>query len=157
MVACLKSTDIETLTMAAPTVVQGNPDHPGVKNLLLSPVVDGDFIPDQPGNLLHNAADIDYLAGVNNMDGHLFTAQDIPSLGNKNQETSVEDVKRLLAAYTKEKGQAGLEVAFAEYSSHWGSTPSQDTIKKTAVDIGTDYIFLVPIQTAIYLHAANAM
>ncbi|KAE8284852.1 Bile salt-activated lipase [Larimichthys crocea] len=157
MVACLKSTDIETLTMAAPTVVQGNPDHPGVKNLLLSPVVDGDFLPDQPGNLFHNAADIDYLAGVNNMDGHLFTAQDIPSLGNKNQETPVEDVKRLLAAYTKEKGQAGLKVAFAEYSSNWGSTPSQDTIKKTAVDIGTDYIFLVPIQTAIYLHAANAI
>lgn len=62
---------------------------PGVKNLLLSPVVDGDFLPDQPGNLFHNAADIDYLAGVNNMDGHLFTAQDIPSLGNKNQETPV--------------------------------------------------------------------
>lgn len=42
------------------------------------------------------------------------------------------------------------------YSSEWESTPSQTTIKRTAVDIGTDYIFLVPIETAIYLHAANA-
>lgn len=65
-------------------------------------------------------------------------------------------MKRLHAAYTEEKGQAGFEVAFAEYSSNWGSPPSQNTIKRTAVDIGTDYIFLVPIQTAIYLHAANA-
>lgn len=60
---------------------------PGLKNLPLSPVVDGDFLPDQPGNLFHNAAEIDYLAGVNDMDGHLFTSQDIPSLGDKNQET----------------------------------------------------------------------
>nr|BAO01448.1 bile salt-activated lipase 2 [Thunnus orientalis] len=157
MVACLKSTDAGTLAMASPPITQGSPDHPAVENLLLSPVVDGDFLPDQPGNLFHNAAEIDYLAGANDMDGHLFTSQDIPSLGDKNQETPIEDVKRLLAAYTKEKGQAGLDIAFAEYSSNWGSTPSQDTIKRTAVDIGTDYIFLVPIQTAIYLHAANAM
>ena len=58
-----------------------------MKNVLLSPVVDGDFLPDQPINLFHNTADIDYLAGVNDMDGHHFTLQDIPSLGIKNQET----------------------------------------------------------------------
>lgn len=62
---------------------------PGVMNLLLSPVVDGDFLPDKPENLFHNAADIDYLAGVNNMDGHLFTSQDIPSLQHKDKETPV--------------------------------------------------------------------
>lgn len=67
-----------------------------------------------------------------------------------------KDIKRLLAAYTTGKGQAGSEAAFALYSSEWESTPSQTTIKRTAVDIGTDYIFLVPIETAIYLHAANA-
>uniref|UniRef100_A0A3B4XPL9 Carboxylic ester hydrolase n=1 Tax=Seriola lalandi dorsalis TaxID=1841481 RepID=A0A3B4XPL9_SERLL len=156
MVACLKSTDAETLTMAFPRIQQGSPDYPGVNQLSLTPVADGDFLPDQPANLYHNAADIDYLAGVNDMDGHLFTSQDIPSFKNKTKEIPVEDVKRLLAAYTKEMGQAGFEVAFAEYSSTWGSKPSQDTIKRTAVNIGTDYIFLVPIQTAIYLHAANA-
>lgn len=49
------------------------------------PVVDGDFIPDDPSKLFHNAADIDYLAGINNMDGHSFTAMDIPALRNKNK------------------------------------------------------------------------
>ncbi|XP_034402891.1 bile salt-activated lipase-like [Cyclopterus lumpus] len=156
MVACLKSTDARNLTMAVPRVAQGSPDYPGVTNLLLSPVVDGDFLPDRPANLFHNAAEVDYLAGVNDMDGHIFTLQDIPSLGDKNQETPVEDVKRLLTAYTKEMGPAASEIAFAEYSSNWGSTPSQDSIKRAAVDIGTDYIFLVPVQTDIYLHAANA-
>ena len=51
--------------------------------MVLSPVVDGDFIPDDPVRLFHNAADVDYLAGVNDMDGHLFTAGDIPALGKK--------------------------------------------------------------------------
>lgn len=48
------------------------------------PVVDGDFIPDDPSKLFHNAADIDYLAGINNMDGHSFTSMDLPALANKN-------------------------------------------------------------------------
>lgn len=52
-------------------------------------MVDGDFIPDDPSKLFHNAADVDYLAGVNNMDGHSFTALDIPALANKNQLASV--------------------------------------------------------------------
>jgi len=60
---------------------------PEVTNVLLTPVVDGDFLPDQPFNLFHNAAEVDYLAGVNDMDGHLFTLKDIPSLGDKNQAT----------------------------------------------------------------------
>ncbi|XP_075885490.1 bile salt-activated lipase-like [Nelusetta ayraudi] len=156
MVECLKSTDAATLTMAAPSIKQGSPDYPGVTFLQLTPVVDGDFIPEEPSQLFHNAANIDYLAGVNDMDGHLFTSKDIPSLGKKNAPTPVEHLKRLLAAYTKDKGAAGWEAAFAVYSSEWESTPSQTTIKRTAVDIGTDYIFLVPIETAIYLHAANA-
>lgn len=57
--------------------------------MVLAPVVDGDFLPDQPDKLFHNTADIDYLSGVNNMDGHLFTSKDISSIGDKNQETSV--------------------------------------------------------------------
>ncbi|XP_056157758.1 bile salt-activated lipase-like [Lampris incognitus] len=155
MAACLKLTDAKALTMAAPRVTPGSPDKPGVLLLLLTPVIDGDFIPDEPGKLFHNAADFDYLAGVNNMDGHVFTAKDIPSLDGK-EDTPIEDVRRLLRVYTKEKGQPGLDIAFAEYSSNWGPTPSQYAIKITAVDIGTDYIFLAAIQASLYLHAANA-
>ena len=65
-------------------------------------------------------------------------------------------MKRLLASYTKDKGKAGLDNAFSTYTQTWGSNPSQETIKKTIVEIGTDYIFLVPTQAALYLHAANA-
>ncbi|XP_020794404.2 bile salt-activated lipase-like [Boleophthalmus pectinirostris] len=156
MVDCLRTVDAGNLTMAAPMIKQGNPDQPGVMNLLLTPVVDGDFLPDHPTKLFHNAAEVDYLLGVNNMDGHMFTSQDIPSLGSKNKDTPIEDLRRLLRAYTKEKGPAALELAFTEYSSEWGPSPSQDTIKRTAVDIGTDFIFLVPIQTTVYLHTTMA-
>ncbi|KAK7896591.1 hypothetical protein WMY93_021916 [Mugilogobius chulae] len=156
MADCLKAIDAETLTMAAPRVKQGSPDHPGVMNLLLTPVVDGDFLPDHPSKLFHNAAEVDYLLGVNNMDGHIFTSQDIPSLGHKDEDTPVEDLRRLLRAYTKEEGPVALDMTFAEYTSAWGPSPSQETIKKTAVDIGTDYLFLVPIETAVYLHATTA-
>ena len=67
-----------------------------------------------------------------------------------------DDVTALLRFYTKDKGQAGLEAALAEYTAHWGPSPSQDQVKITAVEVGTDHYFLAPVQTAIYLHAAAA-
>lgn len=56
-------------------------------NLALSPVIDGDFLPDEPSTLFHNAADIDYILGVNDMDGHLFTAIDVPSINSQLVDT----------------------------------------------------------------------
>lgn len=67
-----------------------------------------------------------------------------------------DDVKRLLASYTRDKGKAGADAAFSTYTSPWGTNPNREDVKKTVVEIGTDYIFLVPTQTALYLHAANA-
>jgi bile salt-stimulated lipase len=64
-------------------------------------------------------------------------------------------VKLLLSSLTK-KGEAATNNAFAEYTADWGDEPSQKTIKKTVVMIETDYIFLVPTQVALYLHASNA-
>ena len=62
---------------------------PLVLNLVLSGVIDGDFLPDEPYNLFHNAAEIDYIAGVNDMDGHLFTGLDVPSINSPLVDTSV--------------------------------------------------------------------
>jgi len=156
MAACLKMTDPERLTMAGIPSLSSSPDSPLVNNLEFAPVVDGDFLPDHPGQLFHNAAEIDYLAGANDMDGHIFTAIDVPSINSVLLDTPVEDVKRLLGAYTKEKGQAGLDKAFDTYSSTWATNHTQQDIKQTIVMIGTDYIFLIPTQAALYLHAANA-
>uniref|UniRef100_UPI003AAB4710 bile salt-activated lipase n=1 Tax=Centroberyx gerrardi TaxID=166262 RepID=UPI003AAB4710 len=156
MMACLKMTDPVALTLAGNLELKASPEHPIVKNLVLSAVIDGDFLPDEPGNLFHNAADIDYIAGINDMDGHLFTGLDVPSINRPLVDTPVDDLKALLGAYTKGKGQAGLDSAFNQYSSSWGgSKPSKEKIKRTIVEIGTDYIFLVPTQAALYLHAAN--
>lgn len=55
--------------------------------LELAPVVDGDFIPAHPSELFHNAAQFDYMAGVNSMDGHLFAGVDVPSINIKNATT----------------------------------------------------------------------
>ncbi|KAM3874403.1 bile salt-activated lipase-like [Diretmus argenteus] len=153
MVACLKMTDPVALTLAGKGSLASSADSPLVNNLVLSPVIDGDFLPDEPGNLFHNAANIDYMAGINDMDGHLFTGLDVPSINSPFLNTPVDDVKRLLGSYTKEKGKAGVESAFNTYNSTWDTDPSQETIKKTIVEIGTDYIFLVPTQAALYLHA----
>jgi bile salt-stimulated lipase len=67
-----------------------------------------------------------------------------------------EDLRALLGAYTKVKGKAGQEAAFSQYSTGWGANPSKETVKRTVVDIGTDYIFLIPTQSALYLHASHA-
>ncbi|XP_029300719.1 LOW QUALITY PROTEIN: bile salt-activated lipase-like [Cottoperca gobio] len=156
MASCLKMTDPAVLTLAGTLSLRSSPDHPVVNNLILSPVIDGDFVPDEPFNLYHNAAKIDYIAGVNDMDGHLFTGVDVPTINSPLVDTPIQDVKRLLAAYTKEKGKAGLDQAYSTYTSSWNSNPSKETIKRTIVDIGTDFIFLIPVQSALYLHAANA-
>uniref|UniRef100_A0A1A8ASG0 Carboxylic ester hydrolase n=1 Tax=Nothobranchius furzeri TaxID=105023 RepID=A0A1A8ASG0_NOTFU len=71
-------------------------------------------------------------------------------------DTPTEDVKRLLAALTKDKGTLGSENAYSTYTYEWGSKPSREAVKKTVVDIETDYIFLIPTQATLYLHAANA-
>uniref|UniRef100_A0A665VS15 Carboxylic ester hydrolase n=1 Tax=Echeneis naucrates TaxID=173247 RepID=A0A665VS15_ECHNA len=155
MVSCLKTTDPARLTLAGTISFSGSPDHPVLENLALSPVIDGDFLPDDPSNLFHNAADIDYIAGITDMDGHIFTGLDVPSINSQLIDTPIEDVRRLLASYTKEKGAAGLDNAYSTYTSTWGSNPNRETIKKTVVEIGTDYIFLVATQAALYLHANN--
>lgn len=65
------------------------PPAPGVvMDLLeLAPVIDGDFIPEEPSQLFHNAAQYDYLAGVNSMDGHIFAGVDVPSINIRNATT----------------------------------------------------------------------
>ncbi|XP_020491720.1 carboxyl ester lipase, tandem duplicate 2 [Labrus bergylta] len=156
MAACLKMTDPVTLTLAGSISIISSPDNPVVFNLLLSPVVDGDFLPDEPHKLFHNAAEIDYIAGVNDMDGHLFTGLDVPSVNSHLVDTPVGDLKRLLASYVKDGGPLALDNAYSTYTSTWGSNPNKETIKKTVVDVGTDIIFLVPTQAALYLHATNA-
>ncbi|XP_062334932.1 bile salt-activated lipase-like [Osmerus eperlanus] len=156
MMACLRMTDPVTLTLAAHLNIQGSPSNPIVQNLALAGVIDGDFLPDDPANLFHNAADIDYIGGVNDMDGHLFAGMDIGSINQPLQDTPVEDVKTLLGALTKEKGQAAVDSSFRLYTLNWGNKPSQESIKKTVVEIETDYIFLVPTQVSLYLHASNA-
>uniref|UniRef100_A0AAV2J2T9 Carboxylesterase type B domain-containing protein n=1 Tax=Knipowitschia caucasica TaxID=637954 RepID=A0AAV2J2T9_KNICA len=156
MASCLKMTDPVLLTLAGSFSTESSPAQPILQNLALAAVVDGDFLPDEPSKLFHNAAEVDYIAGANDMDGHIFTSLDIPSINSMLVDTPIEDVKTLLASYTKEKGNAGLEEAFSTYSSDWGAKPSRETIKKTAVAVGTDYIFLVPTQAALYMHAKKA-
>ncbi|XP_054613735.1 carboxyl ester lipase, tandem duplicate 2 [Dunckerocampus dactyliophorus] len=156
MASCLKMTDPVLLTLAVPLNLATSPDAPLVYNLVLTPVIDGDFLPDEPSNLFHNAADIDYMAGVNDMDGHFFIAIDVPSINSHLVETPIDDMKTLLASFTKDMGESGLEEAYAMYTSTWGAKPSKEDIKTTIVDIGTDYIFLIATQAALYLHAANS-
>merc|ERR1712168_993156 len=156
MVACLKMTDPTLLTMAGDLEINSSPSNPIVMNLKLSPVIDGDFLPGDPSTLFANAADIDYIIGANDMDGHLFTGLDVPSINSPLIETKVEDVEELLRSYTQEKGSAAATAAFNLYSSTWSSNPTKEQVKKTVVDIGTDWIFLVPTQAALYMHATHA-
>uniref|UniRef100_A0A8P4KPW7 Carboxylic ester hydrolase n=1 Tax=Dicentrarchus labrax TaxID=13489 RepID=A0A8P4KPW7_DICLA len=128
MITCLKMSDPVGLTMAGKIDVLVSLLSPGVVMDLLefSPVVDGDFIPDEPSKLFHNAAQFDYLAGVNSMDGHFFAGVD------------------------EHHGWTFT------YTSHWGSAPEQAVVKKTVADIETDFLFLVPTQIALQLHANNS-
>ncbi|XP_013878249.1 bile salt-activated lipase isoform X2 [Austrofundulus limnaeus] len=157
MLTCLKMSDPVGLTMAGKIDILLILGKGVVMDMLeLSPVVDGDFLPDEPSNLFHNAAQFDYLAGTNSMDGHIFAGVDVPSINSKKANTTAEQVKGLLTGLTKEKGDAAVPSAFSVYSVHWGLAPDPAIVKKTVADIETDFLFLVPTQIALQLHANNS-
>uniref|UniRef100_A0A673LQM4 Carboxylic ester hydrolase n=1 Tax=Sinocyclocheilus rhinocerous TaxID=307959 RepID=A0A673LQM4_9TELE len=156
MVACLRRTDPKTVTLAGSVNFSASASHPIVHNLALSPVIDGDFLPGEPETLFGNAADIDYIAGVNDMDGHIFATIDIPSLNNALVSTPVEDVRALSIALSESRGPDAGVATYEEYTVNWGSKPSDTDVKKTIVDMETDYIFLVPTQATLYLHSDHA-
>uniref|UniRef100_A0A672YN75 Carboxylic ester hydrolase n=1 Tax=Sphaeramia orbicularis TaxID=375764 RepID=A0A672YN75_9TELE len=149
MLACLKISDPVGLTMAGKidSHLRGRLFCPGVvMDLLeLSPVVDGDFIPDHPSKLFQNAAQFDYMAGVNSMDGHIFAVL-------KQQQ----HLKRTnTCGRSSTRGTAAISSAYGVYSAHWGSAPDPSVVKKTVADMETDFLFLVPTQIALQLHANN--
>ncbi|KAK2120520.1 hypothetical protein P7K49_001906 [Saguinus oedipus] len=93
------------------------------------PVIDGDFIPDDPVNLYANAADIDYIAGTNNMDGHIFASIDMPAINKDKQEVTEEDFFRLVSGLTITKGLRDAKTTFDVYTESWAQDPSQDKKK----------------------------
>ncbi|KAM4696057.1 bile salt-activated lipase-like [Rhinophrynus dorsalis] len=155
LVSCLKITDPKAVTLAYKLELV-NLDYPVVYYLAFAPVIDGDFIPDEPRNLFGNAADVDYLAGVNNMDAHMFAGVDMPSINQPLQKMSADDVQKLVQGLTLSKGLSGMEMAYNLYTSNWGPNPEQENMKKTVIDLETDYIFLVPTQEALAHHYQNA-
>nr|XP_003470795.1 bile salt-activated lipase [Cavia porcellus] len=155
MASCLKATDPRSLTLAyrLPLVTQ---EYPVVHYLGFIPVIDGDFIPDEPLNLFANAADIDYLVGTNSMDGHLFATVDMPAIDKSHKSVTAEDFYWLVSGLTVSKGLDGARAAFKIYTESWAQDPSQETKKKTVVDLETDILFLMPTETALAQHSANA-
>ncbi|XP_040261448.1 bile salt-activated lipase-like [Bufo bufo] len=152
---CLRITDPRAVTLAFKLDLI-NLQYPVVHYLAFSPVIDGDFIPDDPINLFSNAADVDYLAGVNNMDGHMFAGMDLSVINKPQEDIKAAEVEKLVQDLTLPKGSLGGNLAYELYTSNWGPSPSQELMKKTIVDAETDYIFLVPTQEALALHAMNA-
>ncbi|XP_038012062.1 bile salt-activated lipase-like [Motacilla alba alba] len=152
---CLRRSDPKDLTLAYHLQLTHLP-MPLVHTIALSPVVDGDFLPDTPQKLFANAADIDYLAGVNNMDGHIFAGLDLPSINRPLVKVTADQVYDLIKGLTVDRGEAGANATYNIYTQSWGDKPEQEVVKKTVVDLTTDYIFLIPTQVALDLHLQNA-
>ncbi|XP_062063273.1 bile salt-activated lipase [Lepus europaeus] len=155
MAACLKITDPQALTLAY-RLPLGGTEYPVVHYLGFVPVVDGDFLPEDPINLYSNAADIDYLAGTNDMDGHLFATVDMPAIDKSYKDISDQDFYKLVSGMTVMKGSEGAQATYNIYTESWAQDSSQANKKKTAVDIETDILFLIPTETALAQHRANA-
>lgn len=55
-----------------------------------------------------------------------------------------------------DRGERGANLTYNIYTQAWGDKPSQEVMKKTVVELITDYIFLVPTQWTLNLHLQNA-
>ncbi|NWZ99898.1 CEL lipase, partial [Nesospiza acunhae] len=152
---CLRISDPKALTLAYHLQLT-HLTMPLVHTLAFSPVVDGDFLPDVPEKLFANAADIDYLAGVNNMDGHIFAGVDVPAINRPLVKVKADQVYDLIKGLTVDRGEAGANATYNIYTQSWGDRPDQEVVKKTVVDLITDYMFLIPTQVALDLHLQNA-
>ncbi|XP_061867947.1 bile salt-activated lipase-like [Colius striatus] len=152
---CLRISDPKAVTLAYHLQLI-NLSGPLVHTLALTPVVDGDFLPDTPENLFANTADIDYIAGVNDMDGHFFAGFDIPAINRPLVKVSADEVYKLIKGLTVDRGQRGANLTYTLYTQAWGNKPEQEVVKKTVVEVATDYIFLVPTQWTLNLHLRNA-
>ncbi|KAI5138542.1 Bile Salt-Activated Lipase [Manis pentadactyla] len=155
MAGCLKVTDPRAVTLAYKMPLAGM-EYPLLHYLGFLPVVDGDFIPDDPITLYANTADIDYIAGTNNMDGHIFASIDMPAIDKDKQVVTEEDFYKMVSGLTITKGIMGANTTFDIYTEPWAQDSSQETRKKTVVDFETDILFLVPTEIALAQHRANA-
>ncbi|XP_043325900.1 bile salt-activated lipase [Cervus canadensis] len=155
MAGCLKITDPRALTLAYKLPL-GTTEYPKLHYLSFVPVIDGDFIPDDPINLYANAADIDYIAGTNNMDGHLFVGLDVPAINSNTRDVTEEDFYKLVSGLTVTKGLRGANATYEAYTEPWAQDSSQETRKKTMVDLETDILFLMPTKMAVAQHKSNA-
>ncbi|XP_059514392.1 bile salt-activated lipase-like [Myotis daubentonii] len=154
MAKCLKATDPQALTLAYKIPLLGR-KYPFLYSVGILPVVDGDFIPDDPINLFANAADIDYIAGTNDMDGHLFASIDVPAINVALLTVTGEDFFKLVSWATIAKGPRGANATFDFYTASWTEDSSQEA-KKMVVDFETDVGFLMPTKMAVAQHRANA-
>ncbi|XP_036185127.1 LOW QUALITY PROTEIN: bile salt-activated lipase-like [Myotis myotis] len=152
MAKCLKATDPRALTRAYKT----NPFGMASDVLVLVPVIDGDFIPDEPINLFANTADIDYIAGTNNMDAYFLVRLFIPAVDIDLLTITGEDFFKLVSWVTIAKGPRGANATFDFYTASWTQDSSQEAKKKTVVDFATDYFFLMPTKIDVAQHRANA-
>ncbi|NXA15849.1 CEL lipase, partial [Sapayoa aenigma] len=152
---CLRVSDPKELTLAYHQQLT-DLASPLVHTLAMTPVVDGDFLPDMPENLFANAADIDYIIGVNDMDGHFFAGIDLPAINGPLQKVTADEIYDLIKGLTVDRGEAGASAAYSIYTQTWDNKPTQEVMKKTVVELMTDYIFLVPSQWALNLHLQNA-
>ncbi|NXI71264.1 CEL lipase, partial [Anseranas semipalmata] len=152
---CLRVSDPKAVTLAYHLQLVDLP-RPLVHTLSMTPVVDGDFLPDIPENLFANTADIDYIAGVNNMDGHFFAGIDLPVINRPLVKITASEVYDLVKGLTVDRGEKGANLTYNLYTQLWGSNPDQEVMKRTVVDLATDYIFLIPTQWTLNMHLQNA-
>lgn len=66
------------------------------------------------------------------------------------------DVYDLVKGLTADRGERGANLTYNIYTELWGDKPDQEVMKRTVVDLATDYIFLIPTQWALNLHLQNA-
>lgn len=62
----------------------------------------------------------------------------------------------MISGLTISKGQRGARATFDFYTEPWARDASQEAKKKTAVDLQTDILFLMPTKATLARHRANA-
>uniref|UniRef100_UPI00398ECE45 bile salt-activated lipase-like n=1 Tax=Pristiophorus japonicus TaxID=55135 RepID=UPI00398ECE45 len=125
---------------------------PIIQAVVWAPVIDGDFLPRDPEIRHSNAADVDYIAGVNNWDGFIFAKIDLYYFSRVTRKRFYN----LIESIFPDKDKKAIDSVYEIYSQANGNLTTRKEIKQATIDFETDIIFLVSTQTTLNLHQKNA-
>jgi len=143
LVECVRSKTVEDILTAQGSFYRDN--YTGPQDIV-GPIVDGEFLPDLPENLLkagkfHN---VDVMTGFTSNEGALFALmKPLDQIKDGMEQTIFESAVKNELLYAREKSKIIEDLIFFQYKNH-ADPDDKIFIRQTMMDCFSDAMFVAP-------------